>query len=389
MQSFFMQYMITYCATTILCAFLMIYMAVKMDRDVGNFIEIRIFRSMIAMELIVVFVETIWRLLLLTGFKFDQYAYWFLNYLDMIGSIGALYYMMRFVEARLNPAFKHDNYKQKRWSQALVILWLVGIAVNIFSYWTHWTYYITPDSLYHRGPYYFIQVLCCYFYPIITFGMISYWAIHDRVRHKHSMQLLIFLLFPFLGWLPQVFISIAPFSVMSTMLGLFYLFSSIQSDRINTDALTGLNNRNRSRDYLESRLKNADNRPFYLAICDVNEFKKINDTYGHVNGDHALIAIANTFKEFGSTHHGFFASRYGGDEFLMAVDAQNVTPTLLRNTFNEALAEQIIKEDLGFDLTVCFGFAYCKTAQEPLMDLISKADQALYEDKKRKKDHKK
>ena len=114
MQSFFMQYMITYCATTILCAFLMIYMAVKMDRDVGNFIEIRIFRNMIAMELMVIFVETIWRLLFLTGFQFDQYAYWFLNYFDMIGSIGALYYLMRFVEVRLNPAFKHDNYKQKR-----------------------------------------------------------------------------------------------------------------------------------------------------------------------------------------------------------------------------------------------------------------------------------
>lgn len=387
MGNFFVEYNIVYCAAVIVCGLLLVFMAIKMDRDVGNIVEIKAFRKMIVTEVLVIIVELCWMLGNLKIESFHIILSWLLNLLDLIGSVATLYFMMRFIEVKLIPRHNLAEHCNSLLDRLLIIPLLIDIVGNLLSLKTQAFFYIDAHNIYHRGPYYFIQVLCCYFYPIVTFIILIYWSFKDLLRRQRSIQLLIFLLFPFLGGLFQVFVGIAPFSIMSTMLGLFYLFSSMQSERINTDALTHLNNRNRCREYLAMRIKSAKDSPFYLIIGDINDFKQINDTYGHIRGDQALVIVASTFKNMGGLYHSFFASRYGGDEFLLTIDAKTMTPETFRKVFDRLLERNIQNNHLSFPLSLSLGFAYIDSSHVNLLDKLDEADDALYHEKARKKGH--
>lgn len=92
------------------------------------------------------------------------------------------------------------------------------------------------------------------------------------------------------------------------------------------DPLTGTYNRRHFRDAFEQRLKDVVERgtPLALLLGDVDNFKQINDTYGHVAGDECLRAVAHAFHEALDGHEAIIA-RFGGEEFvavLPGLDAQ-------------------------------------------------------------------
>lgn len=121
-----------------------------------------------------------------------------------------------------------------------------------------------------------------------------------------------------------------------------------------------------------------------VILCDVDHFKRINDTYGHAVGDRALVAVAGVLK--GSRRDGDLCCRYGGEEFLLLVDGIGGEDAL-------SMAERLRRsvEELPFEvegkrvpLTFSAGVAsfpdlYMKSAAE----LILFADEALYESKRR------
>ncbi|MBV9119152.1 MAG: GGDEF domain-containing protein, partial [Chloroflexi bacterium] len=89
-----------------------------------------------------------------------------------------------------------------------------------------------------------------------------------------------------------------------------------------TDALTGLGNRRKLRrdlDELEARCQRYDHS-YALAMCDVDHFKRYNDTYGHAKGDEVLRAVAQTMAR--SCRTGDEVYRYGGEEFVVVMPSQ-------------------------------------------------------------------
>jgi len=80
-----------------------------------------------------------------------------------------------------------------------------------------------------------------------------------------------------------------------------------------TDSLTGLLNRRSVEDRLHALMR--EERPFALVMCDLDNFKVLNDTHGHEAGDRALRLFASTLKT--SLRPTDYASRYGGEEFLI------------------------------------------------------------------------
>ena len=152
------------------------------------------------------------------------------------------------------------------------------------------------------------------------------------------------------------------------------------------DPLTGV----AMRRVLERRLHEAHARccetggSMAVLLCDLDHFKRINDTYGHPAGDAALIAVAGVLKGMRRTDD--LCCRYGGEEFVLLMDATGGEDGL-------AVAERLRKaiEELEFEvegqrvpLTLSAGVAsfpelYIKSAAE----LILFADEALYEAKRR------
>lgn len=93
--------------------------------------------------------------------------------------------------------------------------------------------------------------------------------------------------------------------------------NAILDEMASTDPLTGLYNRRSMNETLSAAMEKADQKPFCLIMCDVDNFKKINDTYGHVMGDEVLKGIARTVKD--EVDSIGCACRWGGEELLLIV----------------------------------------------------------------------
>lgn len=131
------------------------------------------------------------------------------------------------------------------------------------------------------------------------------------------------------------------------------------------DPLTGLYNRRRTMEYLDNLLKAPDYQ-ISLCICDIDFFKRVNDTYGHDVGDLVLKKIAETFRK--ALPADTFVSRWGGEEFLLIFpkfngDEANAALEALRHkikaivfdgssgTFSVSLTFGLVEYDFHSDMT--------------------------------------
>jgi len=156
-----------------------------------------------------------------------------------------------------------------------------------------------------------------------------------------------------------------------------------------TDALTGLFNRRHFTTLAENEISRAlrYGRRLSIIMFDIDFFKKVNDTYGHANGDEVLKAVAKTTQN--SIRSTDIAARYGGEEFIILLpetpkNASGVMAERLRKSIEE-LAIQTDKETIR--ITASFGIygglenGEKKPIETLLSEGISKADQALYDSK--------
>lgn len=144
------------------------------------------------------------------------------------------------------------------------------------------------------------------------------------------------------------------------------------SDRANKDRLTNLYNRH----YMIERLKEAleDDKVHGIAMIDIDDFKSINDKYGHAAGDEVLVKVAETIEK---TCKDCVVSRWGGEEFLVLM-GDDVT---LLETLRKAIEDMTVKfEDIKIKLTITTGFAL-KTKDIELDNWVIEADEKLYQGK--------
>ena len=123
----------------------------------------------------------------------------------------------------------------------------------------------------------------------------------------------------------------------------------------------------------------------FAAMFDLDNFKRINDTYGHLSGDRALCSFAGVLKE--NCRKSDFISRFGGDEFLLIGHVKNVQEIdAIISRIDDALNEINKTGELPFALTVSVGYDFCTSDDEVTVDsLINAADAKMYEAKRRKK----
>ncbi|WP_417782817.1 diguanylate cyclase domain-containing protein [Terasakiella pusilla] len=153
-------------------------------------------------------------------------------------------------------------------------------------------------------------------------------------------------------------------------------------DSLITDYLTGLRNRRYLFERGETMLQDVNNEGGYLiaAMCDIDHFKNINDTYGHDGGDEALKNVAKQMRHFFGDDG--IAARFGGEEFCILLKADTLDS--LDEKF-EALRQGIANLTIDYgnrkiNLTMSIGVSWQKVQE--LDALINIADGNLYEAKK-------
>ncbi len=151
-----------------------------------------------------------------------------------------------------------------------------------------------------------------------------------------------------------------------------------------TDPLTGLANRRdlmEKIEYERTRAKRGT-RPLSLMICDADDFKKINDTYGHYAGDTALRFISRVLKETARAQD--VVGRWGGEEFLLVLpDTDAAGGANLAEKIRVALKERICSTESGVMLPVTLTLGIAQERPEEDTDhWIRRADDALLKGKR-------
>ncbi|MEH7235800.1 GGDEF domain-containing protein [Bacillus sp. JJ1562] len=144
------------------------------------------------------------------------------------------------------------------------------------------------------------------------------------------------------------------------------------------DPLTGLYNMR----YFENRIKKGtSSHQTYIVMIDIDHFKKINDTYGHLHGDSVLKNVATTLSRLIPPRHSLLG-RYGGEEFilLLEVDSKEHLKSIVSGIWSGIEHTPFYVEDQKLQVTVSIGVSEL-TDSSKLYQAIEKADNSLYASK--------
>jgi diguanylate cyclase (GGDEF)-like protein/PAS domain S-box-containing protein len=158
-------------------------------------------------------------------------------------------------------------------------------------------------------------------------------------------------------------------------------------EKAERDSLTSLLNRAATEEAVEFYLsKCGPESHCAMMVLDIDDFKTINDTYGHLQGDQLLIGISSVLQQF--TRKSDVVGRFGGDEFVVFItDTQN-DEIVIKKIHDFATEIRSLSEKLRFDIPVSVSFGVTLTAKENTSfgDMFYMADKALYMAKRGGKD---
>jgi diguanylate cyclase (GGDEF)-like protein/PAS domain S-box-containing protein len=152
------------------------------------------------------------------------------------------------------------------------------------------------------------------------------------------------------------------------------------------DELTGLYNRRGFLALAEQQIKIAHRleKRMLLLFADIDNMKWINDTFGHQQGDQALMEITTVFKE--TFRESDIIARIGGDEFvILAIEIDASSAEILSQRLQENLDTHNTQATRNYRLAVSTGIArYVPESPRPLNELLEQADKLMYEQKRKK-----
>ncbi|AKA67998.1 GGDEF domain-containing protein [Clostridium scatologenes] len=277
---------------------------------------------------------------------------------------------------------KNKNYK---WKNNIIFLLPIGlnILLAILSPFFKLEFYIDKFNVYQRGFLFFVPSAISYFYLLC--GFIIIYTNRNKLTKIEFLPLLLFGVFPSIASLIQIMIYGPLLMWSSIAFSLIILYLYIQQQMIHIDHLTGAWTRDKFYNYLNYRIKQKKPKNFSIAFIDLNDFKKINDTFGHNEGDNALINVVHIIKDILKRED--FITRYGGDEFVLFLNAdseQQVEETI--NKVYDSLAEYNENSRLKYKLNLSCGYELYDFNKHMTADeYISHVDKLMYRDKKIKK----
>lgn len=269
------------------------------------------------------------------------------------------------------------------WGISMIPL-LVDVGLILSSYKFDSVFRISDAGQYERGSLYEIHILFCFFYIIFTSikAFVRSFRKDNYMKKDKLRNIASFCIFPLVAGVFQVVYVGSPMISAGVTFASLQVYVSSREQLISVDPLTKLNNRMEMVRYLDNKMKNRNpGKDLYLFIMDLDYFKKINDKYGHIEGDIAITIVADALKNI-VRKTNFFVCRYGGDEFVLIGEVKSdFNPGEFREKINEALREE--QEKNGKEYTLHMSIGYFKYTPEihSVAEFVSAADKYLYKQK--------
>ena len=245
---------------------------------------------------------------------------------------------------------------------------------------------IDESMVYSRGVLFGLQYLVVYAYLAIGGFHALYRANRNYVDRARYIVIATFPIIPAISALFQLFYWRIPFNCMAFTLSVLIMYMNELGDQVSREPLTGLANRKYFMRTLEEGIDEHENDgQLYLFMIDMNRFKNINDTFGHVEGDRAILMTADALKKAcADQHRRIVIARYGGDEFAIVAVLENEEEVkqLKENIYAE-IGDQNAKILLSYRLSLSIGVAQFTPEMKGIRELIAAADEELYEEKEK------
>lgn len=268
--------------------------------------------------------------------------------------------------------------------QMLTMLPLLAMAALIISnLWTHALFSIDDADGYSRHGMFHLEMGVLVAFTLFFSVKL---LLHSRnesnpIKRGHEYLVASFPLSLLIAWLLTAAGEKVPVICVAITIELLCLFMGTSTQQISLDKLTQVNNRQNLLGFLEYKLYNHDEKLF-LLMMDLDYFKTINDTYGHLEGDDALVRAALALKlACGSFKRRPYIARYGGDEFIVVIESSKADADMLVSRIREALADQNVEAHRPYTLAFSIGVAEYHPGMSA-NDLIEAADANLYEIKR-------
>ncbi|MCR5396207.1 MAG: GGDEF domain-containing protein [Lachnospiraceae bacterium] len=294
----------------------------------------------------------------------------YLYYANGLGSFLWLLY--------LDLKLYHDRSRMKK------IYYKISVPVGILllsligNIWGNYYFYVDEHNIYHRQPniyIFYIYLMLCAVYSLVLY-----------YRHRKTHGQIAF--FPIYMYLTPIIVSSVlqmlfygiSLAWLGTALGIVALYMSLQQQNTYLDTLTGMYNRL----YLEHalfRMRRDFSTHYYGAMIDMNDFKEINDTYGHSAGDQALRDMADLFRKVTSDNTTVF--RFAGDEFILLIKTFSEEDICeLKYRLESAVADFNSQKIHPYKLSFSMGYAEFDRENDTNDSFFKKIDYAMYAQKK-------
>ncbi|MDR1143284.1 MAG: GGDEF domain-containing protein [Spirochaetaceae bacterium] len=317
--------------------------------------------------------------------------YWFFQIIIMLQyfvQILVYYYMFLFINYNV---FKNPQRAKFLAKTAWFIAAVYALILVLNLKWRFY-YILTPDHAVIPGRLYIIRFL--FSYSPILFVLYDCVVSFQSFKKSQLFLLLSFISFPCIGSSLDMIFHSGSLMLWPSLSGslLYAYFFIIRSDS-KLDSLTGLGNRYSFNEFISklsnshpgllSRKKTKSRRfrrrlqeSYSIVMIDMDHFKEINDTLGHLEGDNALRDMAAVIK--GSIRQSDFAARYGGDEFVLAAKAE-YDMTKLMDRIQKALDELNKKNRRPYKLEISYGCdVYTTNSDQSIEEFLKHIDSLMY-----------
>lgn len=277
-----------------------------------------------------------------------------------------------------------DWERTKKILKVLAVIMALYIAAVLANLPLRYFFYISGDNYYTPAKLYLLRLFISYFPLVLSF----FEVIGSSAQFKQSQIVSIV----FFGILTGTGAGLDVMLKNSCLIwpcfaaSLLYIYFFIVQSDSKLDSLTGLGNRFSFNEFID-RLSRAGSKESYsIVMIDMDHFKAINDTLGHLEGDNALRDMALIIKS--CVRGTDFAARYGGDEFILAVKSEYNVEKLMER-IRQAIDNQNEKGKRPYRLEMSYGWDIFTTGlssgSASIENFLDHVDKLMYQNKMAKK----
>jgi len=316
-------------------------------------------------------------------FKSDNLFVYFIAYSFVLLTPVPVALWLSYLDFQLNDSVERI---ERRFYYLMPVMILAGIIL-ICDLWLFPHFFIENQMGYGLNLGRGMWLVGIISYSLVLFSFLLAWKHRGHLESRLILTLILLSILPVFGAVTQTLNHSLPtkWPLVTLSVCLTYLFVEIQHE--GRDYLTGLYNRKQLDDWLHHRMRVFPKKgSFALIVIDLNLFKNINDTYGHKEGDRALVDFSRLISR--SVKQNDMVSRFGGDEFLILLETEDVEVVeKVIQRIERRTAEENLRRDTDYSISFSAGYAlYTPKAYSSARELFHDADMRMYEDKQKSRD---